>query len=165
MSVDQGFRYELCALVADLPVLEAAVALAPYAGLSVVELPQGKAMLPVTSAVASALTGRGGPVPPETGFWLLSPGVVQLLADTSLAGPVAYLETDYLGHDGRQTAAVWVAGELAHGPYILNRNEPFRPGRSPIGTALRQVGVLADGRRDEFMVLGLGVHRRTEEWA
>ena len=167
MSIDQGLRYELCALVADLPVLEAVVARPPYAGLeelAVVGLEQGKAMLPVTSAVSSTLAGRGAPVPPETGFWVLSPGVLQLVADASVAGPVAYLEADYLGHDGRQTAAVWEAGELAHGPYLLGRSEPFVPGESPIGTALRHVGVVAAGRRDEFVVLGLGLHRRTEQW-
>lgn len=165
MAVDQGFRYALCALVADLPVLEAAAAVLPV-DAHVVELAQGKAMVPVTRALTSALVGTGRPVPPETGFWQLTPGVLQLVGDVSVAGPVAYLEADYLGHDGRQTAAVWESRELTDGPYILGRAEPFpRSGGGPIGAALRRLGVVAAGRRDEFVVLGLGLHRTTEEWA
>jgi hypothetical protein len=33
-----------------------------------------------------------------------------------------------------------------------------------INTALRFVGVVKDGHRDEFEALGLGLHRATENW-
>ncbi|HEU0101447.1 MAG TPA: hypothetical protein VFR07_03935 [Mycobacteriales bacterium] len=164
MTVDQG-RYQLAAIVADRAVLGAGVADQPQA--HVVELAQGKAMVPVTTALITAVAASGtAVVPPETGFWLLSPGVLQLLEDVSRAGPLAYLEADYVGYDGRQTAAVWEAGQLTDGPYILNRSEPFpRAGGGPIGAALRRLGVVAAGRRDEFVVLGLGQQRSTEDWA
>lgn len=163
-DVDQGFRYELCGLVAALDVLELAVVQHPQARL--VELAQGLALVPITRSLSHALASGGRAVPPETGFWMVVPGVLELAADASSAGPVAYLEADYLGHDGRQTAAVWEGGALVDGPHILNRSEPFpRSGGGPIGAALRRLGVVAPGRSDEFVVLGLGRCRRTEDWA
>ncbi len=164
MPVDQGFRYELCAMIAAPDVLEPMAAARPQA--QVIGLAQGLAMVPVTSRLSTALEGTGATVPPETGFWLLSPGVLHLLETASAAGPIAYIETDYLGRDGRQTAAIWERGDLLYGPSILDRSEPFpRDGSSPIGTVLRRMGVVAAGRHDEFVVLGLGRHRSTEQWS
>lgn len=161
--VDQGLRYELAALIATADELAPLVAGRPQARL--VPLHQDLALVPVTRALLGALDGAGEPLPPETGFRIWSPGVLALLVEGSGAGPVAYVEADYHGRDGRQTAAVWLHGHAVYGPEILGHSEPFPDtGGGPIGEALRRLGACAVGRRDEFVAVGLGRCRRTEDW-
>jgi hypothetical protein len=129
-----------------------------------VALEQGLALVPVTDELATSLT-QESPVPPESGFWRLTGRVVALLETTSIAGPVAYVEADYHGREGRQTTAVWDCGAVVLGPLILGCREPFPArGGGPVGAALRRVGAVAVGRRDEFVALGLGRCRSTGEW-
>ncbi|HKO20701.1 MAG TPA: hypothetical protein VJU82_17640 [Acidobacteriaceae bacterium] len=122
-------------------------------------------LVPVTDDLMLELDGTGARVSIETGFWQLSVGVHRLLITGSVRGRIAYLEADYIGREGRQTAAVWQSGETIYGPKILGRNEPFPAGgNSPICGALRALGVIAAGHRDEFVVTGLGRFRRTVDW-
>jgi hypothetical protein len=123
------------------------------------------ALVPVTDELLLALGTAGHRCSPESGFHRLRPGLEAILMDCSCAGPVGYLEADYVGRDGRQTAAVWHHGAAVYGPEILGANEPFPgPRDNPIDGALRVLGVEAAGRRDEFVVVGLSRHRRTEDW-
>lgn len=69
-----------------------------------------------------------------------------------------------MGRDGHQTAAVWRGGVMILGPLLLGRTEPFVPGEAPITQALSVLGVSARGRSEEFVVAGLGRHRRTADW-
>jgi len=64
---------------------------------------------------------------------------------------------------------VWLDCQIVYGPRLLVPGEPFPVsdgpyGGSPIVLALRYLGVEAVGRHDEFVVLGLGRHRSTEDW-
>lgn len=186
MAADQGLRYELAGVVGDLTVLTAM--LRAHRGAALVELAVGGlGLLPVTGEVAAAVTPAAlcalglpelpGGTPeaarrraewvtgPESGFEVLTPGLVALIEAGSTLGAVAYLEADYLGLDGRQAAAVWRSGHLVAGPLLLGRRELFESGTAPISVALRALGVAAAGRRDEFVVAGLGRHRRTADWA
>lgn len=186
---DQGNRYELAGAVAELEVLERLAEVHPAALLVPLDAP-GFGLVPVTDALAAAVTPAmicavldggapgailGGPeatgrpaaamtTGPESGFARLTPGLLSLLEATSTGGPVAYLEADYTGHDGRQTAAVWIEGALLLGPLLLGRNEPFVAAEAPITQALRMLGVQSRGRLDEFVAAGLGRRRRTEDW-
>lgn len=165
---DQGNRYELTGLVASTSVLAPCAALHPdvavimltAADLGLVPVtPQLLAATPPAHSDAAALhTG------PESGFTHLTPGLLALLETLSAAGPVAYMEADYTGHDGAQTAAVWQSGEVLLGPLILGRSEVFVPRQAPISQALRLLGVVGELYRDEFVVAGLGRYRRTEDW-
>jgi hypothetical protein len=57
-----------------------------------------------------------------------------------------------------------VVGELDLGPLLLPRTEPFPTvGGAPISVALRRLGVVRRGRRDEIVAVGLDRCRRTEE--
>jgi hypothetical protein len=162
MTVDQGTAYELCGMIAAPDVLTPLVTAFPPARL--VALEQELALVPVTRAYAESLH-FGDPVPPESGFWQLTPGILALLEQCSVTGPIAYVEAEYEGRTGRQTAAVWDRGRIVLGPRILGVREPFPArGGGPIGVALRRVGAVAVGRRDEFIALGLGRCRRTGEW-
>ena len=155
--------YELCGMVARPTVLEPAVR--GLTAARVVPLDQGLALVPVTPELARRAAAIERPLPPESGFWRLTPGVVALLERGSLGGPIAYLEAEYRGRWGRQTAAVWDCGVITLGPRILGVREPFpATGGGPVGAALRGVGAVACGRRDEFVALGLGRYRSTGGW-
>lgn len=157
-------RYELSAVVATADVLAPLHQRHRSARLVALDAAD-LALVPVTDELLLALGTAGHRSSPETGFHRLSPGLEATLVGCSCNGPVGYLEGDYLGRDGRQTAAVWHHGAVVYGPEILGYNEPFPgPGDNPIDGALRVLGVEAAGRRDEFVVVGLGRHRRTEDW-
>jgi hypothetical protein len=157
-------HYELSAIVSTPQVLESISAQRRCARLVPLAI-ANLALIPVTEDLVLELDGKGIRVSPETGFWQLSIGLQRLLLTASARGPIAYLEADYFGREGRQTAAVWHFGVTIYGPRILGRNEPFPAGgNSPICGALRQLGVVAVGHRDEFVVAGLGRCRRTVDW-
>ncbi len=182
---DQGTRYELSGVVGALPVLAPLTELHP--GVRVVPLDAADlGLVPVTPGLAAGLTPAmicsvlrtgidGGPestgrasaqlhTGPESGFAHLTPGLLSLIEATSATGPVAYLEADYTGRDGWQTAAAWRDGTILLGPLILGRSEAFVPRRAPISQVLRLLGVSGSLRHDEFVVAGLGRCRRTVDW-
>jgi hypothetical protein len=182
---DQGLRYELTALIAGTAVLDPLTAV--HSAARVVALDVARiGLLPVTDELAAAVTpamictvlvssiawgpestGRARAAVmtgPESGFHRLTPGLLALVEAGSAAGPIAYLEADYLGREGHQSAAVWRAGSVVLGPLLLGRHEVFSTRTAPISVALRHLGVVARGRRDEFVVAGLNRYRRTEDW-
>lgn len=185
MVPDQGLRYELAAVIAAATVLDPLTAVHPAARVVSLDV-DGLGLLPVTEELAAEATPAmictvlpfsidGGPestgrrsaetvTGPESGFHRLTPGFLALVEAGSAAGPLVYAEADYVGREGYQTAAVWRAGAIVRGPMLLGRQEPFSPDVAPISVALRDVGVAARGRHDEFLVAGLGRHRRTEDW-
>jgi hypothetical protein len=158
-------RYELSVIVSTTQVLEPICV--QHRSARLVSLATANlALIPVTEDLVLELDGHGTRVSPETGFWQLSIGVQRLLVAGSACGRIAYLEADYFGREGRQTAAVWYSGTTIYGPRILGRSESFPAGgNSPICGALRQLGVVAVGHRDEFVVAGLGRCRRTVDWS
>jgi hypothetical protein len=79
--------------------------------------------------------------------------------------PIAYLEADYLGREGCQSAVLWRHGHVSLGPLLLGRQEISSTATAPISVALRALGITAVGRRDEFVVAGLELCRSTQEWA
>ncbi|MGE3287489.1 MAG: hypothetical protein AB7J32_15490 [Pseudonocardia sp.] len=181
---DAGLRYELAGILGSPGALLLVVRALPQARPVGLDAP-AIALVPVTAATAAGVTPAalcamglrrlaGGTrhaadrrallSGPESGFQILVPGLVALIEAASLAGPVAYVEADYLGREGRQCAAVWRSGQLVVGPLLLGREEPFPGAAAPVSVALRALGVRARGRRDEFVVAGLGRHRRTEDW-
>jgi hypothetical protein len=73
----------------------------------------------------------------------------------SLTTPVAYIEAEFFGGLGGQSAVVWSGG-----------SEIMAPIHAPnaIDQALRLQGVLAGDAYDAFAALGLGRHRNTHDW-
>ncbi|WP_369166738.1 hypothetical protein AB5J49_02090 [Streptomyces sp. R28] len=98
------------------------------------------------------------------GFWRLPGSFDRLLADWSAAGPVAYVEAEYLGGVGEQQAAVWDDGTVVLGPVRVEEGRRFPAAGSPISQALRRLGVVASAGEDEFSAVGLGRHRDREAW-
>jgi hypothetical protein len=177
-------RYELAGVLGAADVLVDAPALF---GAGAVPLDAaGLVLVPVTAELAGRVTPAAlcavglesvpGGTPhdarrreswltgPESGFTVLTPGLVALIEAVSTRGPLAWVEADYEGRHGYQSAAVWTAGTLVTGPLLLGRREEFVPSAAPVSVALRALGVAAAGRRDEFVVAGLGRHRCTADW-
>ena len=183
---DQGLRYELAGVVGPAEVLDRLTLAHPSARVIRLDA-AGLGLVPVTAEIALAVTPAAlcslgldslpGGTPhaarrraelltgPESGFTVLTPGLVALIEATSTGGPLAYLEADYLGREGRQAAALWRDGRLVTGPLLLGAREEFRATSAPACVVLRGLGVRAQGRRDEFLVAGLSRYRRTEQWA
>jgi hypothetical protein len=156
--------YELRALVGRH---EVAVEAARAAGAGVVVLPQGFGLVPVTEAMFSRLGGRDVK-PFGNDFWMLSGGVEALARRISQAGDIAYLEADFFGGVGGQAAVAWRAGQVRLGPYVSGDAEPPPPlpvDQWAFNRVLRELGADRGETSDEFDAVGLGRHRRTDDWA
>ncbi|OXM44337.1 hypothetical protein CFP71_40455 [Amycolatopsis thailandensis] len=128
----------------------------------VVPLGQQLSLLPMTDELFDAVTDADAPR--LGGFWKMPAGFDRRLADCSASGPVAYLEAEYFGGVGTQSAQVWDKGRVVLGPLHLEENQPTPPGGSPISQALRLLGVGKGDHHDEFEAIGLGRHRDTDGW-
>lgn len=123
---------------------------------------QGLSLMPMTDEFFDSIAfgGEEGAL----GFWRLPEGFAKTLADWSTAGPVAYVEAEYFGGVGEQTAVVWEAGAIALGPLHEPEGRPSPPAGSAISQALRRLGVVAGVGEDEFKAVGLGRHRSVDGW-
>ncbi|SCG78489.1 hypothetical protein GA0070609_5605 [Micromonospora echinaurantiaca] len=159
--------YQLSAVVADAALLAEQTAELDHAVLG--ELRQDFALLPVTPQLVAELTGA---LPDfsvadrdaEHPFHLvLSPALSEVLARWSRQGPVAYLEAEFFGGAGYQSAAVWLGGTLSWGPRL---DTVFDGPRAewPLNAALLRLGAEPGAWIDPFAELGLHVERSAEGW-
>ena len=152
--------YDLHAVIAEEEVLRSAAQGLPAARLA--SIGQGLALMPVTGALFDSVADRSGTG--VLGFWRLPGGFDKTLADSSVRGPVAYVEAEYFGGVGEQRAVVWGGGTIVLGPLHVEEGRPFPAAGSPISQALRQLGVVASAEEDEFSAVGLHRHRHSEAW-
>ncbi|SCG67031.1 hypothetical protein [Micromonospora zamorensis] len=159
--------YQLSAVVADAELLREQTAELDHAVLG--ELRQDFGLLPVTPQLVVELTGS---LPDfatddrstEHPFGLvLSPTLTESLTRWSEAGPVAYLEAEFGGGTGYQSAAVWLGGTLSWGPGFDDVLDAPRE-QWPINAALTRLGVEPGEWIDPFAELGLHLERNTEGW-
>ncbi|NMO90843.1 hypothetical protein [Actinomycetospora sp. TBRC 11914] len=164
-----GTTYELHGVVAAPDVLEPLCDRYPHARPALLDGAE-LALLPLCEQLLHDIDLAGVPMGPEWAFDRLSSGLAAVLTAASRRGTVVYLEADYAGGLGRQSAVAWLDCHLVYGPEVLLPDEPFpvptrdATGGAPVVAALRYLGVQAVGARDEFVVLGLGRHRSTREW-
>ncbi len=157
-GVDMG--YVIRAVITAHDLLTVAAREMPRARLA--GLRQGFALLPVTDVLFDAITE--GDSDGTLGFGFLPAGFDRVLGSWSLRGAVAYVEAEYFGGAGTQSAAVWAGGALALGPLHNPNNEAFPAAGNAISQALRRLGVDRRGYGDEFDAVGLGRHRTVEDW-
>jgi len=120
-------------------------------------LPQGFCFIPITDRVFDELrSAHPGLVDPENGFERLSAPVEIVAKALSGPEPVAYVETEYFGGDGGQTAIVWKGGQV-----VLSAKSPDA---GPINNALAFLGVQRQEHHDEFDAVGLGDYRSNSAW-
>jgi hypothetical protein len=120
-------------------------------------LPQGFALIPNTSALRAEMfeqfAEKEAPFPHEE-LSLLSAALA--IRDASAGARLGYIETDYFGGMGDQSAIGWESGAVAcRSPH---------PG-PPINTVLAWMGAIADTGSDEFDALHLGNYRDTDSVA
>lgn len=95
------------------------------------------------------------------GFNYLSPNVVDAILRAIGGGMVAYIETDYFGGAGSQSAAVFRDGSVVMRAAIPVNQDPARD-TGPINAALKAIGLEAVIGQDEFDTLGLSRFRNLE---
>lgn len=138
-----------------------------------VELPFGLILAPLDEERLDALAVSSAPA--FEGFTYLTPAMAAEIGRALGSGSALYLETDYHGGAGFQSAALFEAGtllwrraEAALGPRqgqswlsrFCKPSEPRAP--SPISAGLAHLGVRASGGRDEFDRVGLAEFRSLE---
>ncbi|WP_290051899.1 hypothetical protein [Amycolatopsis solani] len=152
--------YQLQGAIATEPVLRKLAGTAEDACL--VPLTQHLCLLPITDALFDAVTVAGAAKLDV--FWKAPAGFGRALAACSTGGPVTYVEADYFGGSGTQSAQVWDGGQVVLGPLHLATGKPIPAEGSPISRALRWHGVVKGEHFDEFDAVGLGRHRETGDW-
>ncbi|MER7334472.1 MULTISPECIES: hypothetical protein [unclassified Micromonospora] len=159
--------YQLSAVVADAELLREQTADLDHAVLG--ELRQDFALLPVTPQLVEELTGAlpdfsvAERSPAEPFHLVLSAALAGVLAGWSRSGPVAYLEAEFAGGAGYQSAVVWLGGGVSWGPRV---DRLFDGPRSewPLNAALARLGAEPGAWIDPFAELGLHVERSTAGW-
>ncbi len=134
-------------------------------GSRVIPLSLGFGFLPVNEQ----LCGDNDPVPFEH-MLRLSAQLGAWAESVSANFPVAYIETDYFGGIGCQSALAWVGEKMVFGP--VQTSSSWVDGKyvstplldKAINQALRLIGVVRGLVLDEFDALGLDRHRSNESW-
>jgi hypothetical protein len=153
--------YELQAVIASEPVLRTLAG--HIAEACIVPLGQHLSLLPMTDELFDAVTIADAPA--LDGFWKAPAGFASALTACSVSGPVAYVEAEYFGGAGTQSAQVWDGGKVALGPLKQAEGEQSpAAGSSPISQALRHLGAVTGDHFDEFDAVGLNRHRDTQDW-
>lgn len=135
------------------------------------ELPFGLVIIPLDEERLDAIA-----MSVETaidGFTYLTPRMAQEIAVT-VRGPSLYVETEYFGGMGGQSAAYFENGELAWWGAESSNDAPAasslaalyektaNSGKSPINEGLSRLGVSRSEERDEFDQIGLQQFRSLE---
>lgn len=129
-------------------------------------------VLPVDDDILDALHARNG-----TGEWLDAPSHpkaapprltttdVDFAQRASAGTALAYLETEYFGGTGWQSAAVWIDGRTAMRAALAHSSENRAAKLLPINGALKLLGVTAHYTSpidDAFSAFGLARYRDVE---
>jgi hypothetical protein len=148
--------YILDALVGKKEIDEGV--LSSFSGVKLVPLKQDIWLLPLTTKFLNELNkfNEVEKIQGLTELQSVSTGTIWLAQQLSQNGKVAYLQAEFFGGVGGQTSAGWQNRELLFHP---------RQAIDAINQALHWLGVLRDNQHDEFDMIELGQHRKTESWA
>lgn len=135
-----------------------AALLAAWPGSRAVELAGGWQAIPVDEALYEAVVARYPDAVRAEALDFAPAGLdAALAAATAGGGALAYVETEYFGGTGGQSAMAFVDGAM--------KMEPARAEwAGPINQALRRIGVVPEGEKDAFDTIGLGERRRMEDY-
>lgn len=129
---------------------------------SPVEIWSGIEIVPWTDELFDAL-GQSDPASEIQGVHYGHSALRSLLEAASAESRLAYIEAEFFGGQGEQGAVVFHSGQVVWASPFGPVQPPIRA-QSPISGALSQLGVSATNGQDEFDTVGLGLHRRTEDW-
>lgn len=164
--------YELRAVIAKLHIVERLAS--DWRLATAIPLGQDFGLVPMTDELHADIIeladcDDASPIPEFDDF---SQGLLAVIERASNLGPVAYVEAEFIGGLGSQSAAVWLKGRFILSPvrtdYGFHR-EPAADSASrcpfPINRALERLGVVPGKGQDAFDTLRLGRHRATDDWA
>jgi hypothetical protein len=112
-------------------------------------------LAPFVQVLRSAVQARAADEESGWPFSHLSREGAARVGDVCRAGSLAYVEAEFFGGAGHQSAVVFQDGAVALGPLAA---------RDAINQALRFLGVQPAGKQDEFDTVGLFRHRSTDAW-
>ena len=124
-----------------------------FSNARVIGLPQGLFVIPLVDELIEEVNGSASSEV-ANGFEYLSEGMETLALLVSQNGRLAYAEVFLSVGEGDQIAVTWEEGKRTHmisGPEVIN-------------SVLRQLGVVANKDQDEFLTMGFGLRRFTEDW-
>jgi len=119
-----------------------------------IDLGQGLSLVPMTDELfeqinnvsSSASIGK---------FEFMTENVERKVLDAIGDKKFAYVEAEYFGGKGGQIAIIWQDNK---------RELVLSLGQDKINQVLKGFGIIANEGQDEFMTLGFGLHRHTNEW-
>jgi len=122
----------------------------------VIQLTGGFGMVPMTDTLSDEITEQTAAQPPiewlkTDQFMSLVPVVAHVISELSRISPIAYIETEYWGGAGVQSAVALASGQLLFGPSTSEQG--------PIDGALAAIGIQRTVDADEFDTLGLRFFR------
>ena len=129
-----------------------------WPGSRSVELHGGWLAIPVDQTLYDAIEAKHPGAVRPSGLDVSPFGLSEALAvATAKGGGLAYIETEYFGGTGGQSATAFVDGQQVMAP------QTARGGAGPINQALRRIGV-ARTEADEFDTIGLGERRSMDDY-
>lgn len=140
---------------------------------SSLSLPQGFAMIPITMKFyddINELANNQKPKPYKE-FDMLSSSVEEFIRVKSHQRIIAYIETDYFGGAGAQSAILFENQQVKIGPLRTKTNwdaesqsyKDTPEGYGAINEVLKELGVYKLKDKDEFDSINLGHYRSNEE--
>jgi hypothetical protein len=132
--------------------------LGAWSGSRAVELAGGWQAIPVDDALYDAVAATHPDAVRADALDFAPAGLdAALAAATAEGGALAYVETEYFGGTGGQSAMAYVDGRA--------KMEPARAQwAGPINQALRRIGVVPEGENDAFDTIGLGERRTMADY-
>ena len=132
--------------------------LGAWPGSRAVDLQGGWQAIPVEDALYDAIAARYPDAVRHHALDFAPAGLDAALAEaTAAGGALAYVETEYFGGTGGQSAMSFVDGRV--------KMEPARAQwAGPINQALRGIGVVPEADNDAFDTIGLGERRQMDDY-
>lgn len=129
-----------------------------WPGSRSVELSGGWQAIPVDDKLYDAVVSRYPDAVRADALDFVPAGLDAALAVATAEGcALAYVETEYFGGTGGQSAMAYVDGAV--------KMEPARAEwAGPINQALRRIGVVPEGEKDAFDTIGLGERRTMADY-
>lgn len=138
---------------------EAGVLRQGFSDLPAVSLAHDLALIPIETDAAN----------PVGQFYGLTEPWRERLVAASLSGPIAYIEAEFFGGRGTQSAIAWKDRVVTFGPVHTQTDDGEEEGYTTsnelaINQVLRVFGIESERGRDEFDTVGLGRFRESRDW-
>jgi hypothetical protein len=121
---------------------------------SSVAIGHGLALIPMTEELFDQINNRTLSSSVDK-FEYMTENVEQKILGAIGDRKFAYVEAEYFGGEGGQIGIIWNNHK---------RQELLAFGQDKINHVLRDFGVIANQNQDEFLTVGLGLHRNTGDW-